>query len=104
MSRTTSYFNFDNWLSDDDYAFTHTLGTDRVHYIRDVKSQQGTLMLFTSDGEFEVKVGGEETITPAIVLVLPQSSIAVAIIPVHSVDPHFIFIFVYLITFRSSTF
>src|SRR3546814_15873420 len=101
MSRTTSYFNLDNWLSDDDYAVTHTLGTDRVHYIRDVKSQQGTLKLFTSDGEFEVKGGGEETITPASVLVLPQSSIGVANIPVHGVEADLIYISADLKTVRT---
>lgn len=83
-------FNFDDNKTDDDSAFARTLSTDENHFIRDMKAERAGLVIFTSDGVFNLD-GDGAPITPTNVSIQPQSRIGVSRVAVAEVDANLIY-------------
>ena len=78
-------FNFDDTTTDADAAFARTLSTDQNHFIRDMKAERDGLVIFTSDGVFNLD-GDGAPITPTNVSIEPQTRIGVSTVAVGEVD------------------
>ena len=84
-------FNFDDNRVNADSAFTRTLSTDENHFIRDMKAERDGLVIFTSDGVFNLD-GDGAPITPTNVSIEPQVRIGVSQVAVAEVDGNLIYV------------
>lgn len=84
-------FNFDDNKTLADSAFSRTLSTDENHFIRDMKAERDGLVIFTSDGVFNLD-GDGAPITPTNVSIEPQVRIGVSQVAVAEVDGNLIYV------------
>lgn len=85
FSKAGDFFNFDDTATNADNAFAVTLATDQQHRIRDMREDRGRLIVFTSDGVFEVS-GDGSPITPTNANNATQSRVGVSTVAVTEAD------------------
>ena len=91
FSKDGDLFNFDDTTTDADAAFARTLSTDQNHFIRDMKSDREGMVIFTSDGVFNLD-GDGAPVTPTNVSIEPQSVNGVSVVAVDYQDGNLVYV------------